>query len=104
LSQKEVAHKMGVTQASYAAWERDPVAFRPDQLALLASTLQVSIDQLVTGSEPPKKRGHGPVGKARRVFEELSQLPRHQQQDIITFVEAMLRARRARNQANSTTD
>jgi transcriptional regulator with XRE-family HTH domain len=88
LSQAEVADKLGINQASYGAWERDPVALRPDQVEQLAKILNVSIEQLY-GIAPPKSRG-GPAGKARRVFEAVSQLPRTQQQKILEVVEALV--------------
>jgi transcriptional regulator with XRE-family HTH domain len=88
LSQAEVADKLGINQASYGAWERDPVALRPDQVEQLAKILSVSIEQLY-GISPPKPRG-GPAGKAHRVFEAVSQLPRTQQQKILEVVEALI--------------
>ena len=39
------------------------------------------------------QRKGGPVGKARRVFEEVSKLPRHQQQRILGIVEDLIAAR-----------
>ena len=70
-------------------WERQPVALRPAQLVALATTLGVSTDYLL-GIDPTKKRGSGPTGKARRVFEAVSKLPRHQQQKIIDVVETFV--------------
>jgi len=87
-SQAQLAGKFGISQPSYAAWERDPVAIRPDQVELLAKILNVSVEYLF-GRPTAKPRG-GPVGKARRVFEQLNQLPRHQQQHIIRVVEAFV--------------
>jgi transcriptional regulator with XRE-family HTH domain len=94
LSQAQVAEQLGITQPSYAPWERDPVALRPDQLAQLASILQVSIDELVSGAEQQRRTNGGPIGKARRVFEEVNKLPRHQQQRIVGVVEDMIAAQR----------
>ena len=88
LSQAEVAAKLGINQASYGAWEREPVALRPEQVEQLAKILNVSIEQLY-GVSPPKSRG-GPVGKVRRVFEAVSGLPRTQQAKIIEVVEALV--------------
>lgn len=93
LSQAQVADKLGITQPSYALWERDAVALRPEQLSGLAGILQVSVDELVKGAEQRRGNG-GPVGKARRVFEEVSKLPRHQQQRIVGVVEDMIAAQR----------
>lgn len=91
LSQTQVAEKLGVTQPSYADWERRTVALRPDYLPKLAATLGVSVDQLLGVDERPK-RGTGPIGKARQVFERVSQLPRATQQRILANVEDALTA------------
>ena len=88
LSQTQVAEKMGVTQKAYAVWERHTVALRPDQIERLAKILNIPIEELF-GVSAPKTRG-GPIGKARRVFEAVSKLPRHQQQRIVGVVEALV--------------
>ncbi len=88
LSQQQVAGKVGMSQAAYAYWERNPVALRPEQLQKLADALGISVEELV-GTHGTKKRG-GPVGKMRRVFEAASKLPRGQQAKIVEVVEAMV--------------
>lgn len=90
LSQTEVAAKLGITQAGYAAWERDPVALRPDQIEKLTEILNVSVDELFGKEDKNGRRGGGPVGKARRLFEAVSKLPRSQQQHVLTVVEAFV--------------
>ena len=87
LSQAQVAEKMGVTQTAYAVWERHPVALRPDQIEKLAAVLNVTVEYLF-GREETSQRGKGPVGKARRLFESVSKLPRHQQKQVLTVLEA----------------
>jgi transcriptional regulator with XRE-family HTH domain len=89
LSQQQLADKLGMSQAAYAWWERKPVALRPDQLQSLALALNLSVEELV-GNTESKKRGAGPVGKMKKVFEAASQLPRNQQQQITAVVEAFL--------------
>jgi transcriptional regulator with XRE-family HTH domain len=89
LTQEQLAKKLGTTQRVITYWEREQVALRADQLAALADALGVSGDFLI-GREEPKRRGNGPVGRARRAFETLSRLPRHQQQRIIDVVEALV--------------
>jgi len=89
LTQQQLADRLGTTQRVITYWEREPVALRADQLAALADALAVSADFLI-GREESKKRGNGPVGRARRVLETVSRLPRHQQQRIIDVVEALV--------------
>ena len=86
-----------VTQPSYADWERSTVALRPEHLSQLATILKVSVAYLLGhveaaqhGDKAPPQRGAGPEGKARRVFAEVSRLPRSQQQYIVRVVEDLL--------------
>ena len=74
LSQQQLADRLGLTQRAYAHLERNPVALRPDQLLGLAEALDVSVEDLV-GSTGTKKRGSGPTGKMKQLFEAASQLP-----------------------------
>ena len=53
--------------------------------------LDVTVEHLL-GVEERTKRGAGPVGKARAVFERVSQLPRATQQRILANVEDALTA------------
>ena len=94
LSQAQVADKLGITQAAYAFWERRPVALRADQVKQVAAILGVSTEQFFTSAT--KKRGNGPVGRARAVFERVSVLPRERRQKILGAVEDMLVAHEAR--------
>jgi len=73
LSQAQVAEKLGISQRAYAFWEREPVALRVEQLTVLANILNAPVEALI--GQQPKQRGGGPVGKARRVFETVSNSP-----------------------------
>jgi len=90
LSQQQVADKLGMTQTAYAWWERNPVALRPEQLQKLSAALNVSVEELM-GTAASKRRGNGPAGKLRQVFEKASQLPRHQQNKVAEFVGAFVK-------------
>jgi len=93
LSQVQIAERLGITQSTYAGWERRTTALKPEFISKLAAALNVSVDFLL-GHENGGQRKGGPVGKARRVFEEVSKLPRHQQQRILGIVEDLLAAQR----------
>jgi transcriptional regulator with XRE-family HTH domain len=87
LTQQEVAERVGVDQRVIAYWERRPVALRPDQLSALADALNVTTDYLL--GRPAKDRAPtGPPGKLRVAFEKAHKLPRHEQNQIVKFVEA----------------
>ncbi len=89
LSQTQLAKLLGVTQPSYADWERKAMALRPEHLAKLSEILEVPVSVLVGIEEEAKKNG-GPVGRARRVFEVVSELPRSQQTKILDTVETLI--------------
>ncbi len=91
LSQNDLALKLGLSRSVIAQWERSAVALKAEQLLALSDLLSVSVDTLVGRSEE-KKRVSGPVGKARQVFERVSQLPRATQQRILANVEDALTA------------
>lgn len=86
LSQAEVAEKLGITQQSFAGWERRETALKPELLARLADVLDVTVEHLL-GAEAAPKRGNGPAGKLRRAFERASKLPRDQQKHVLRVVE-----------------
>jgi transcriptional regulator with XRE-family HTH domain len=91
LSQAQVAEKLGITQPSYAGWERRQTAIKPEHLVQLTAILNVTVDYLL-GKENGRKHSGGPAGKARQVFERVSQLPRATQQRILANVEDALTA------------
>lgn len=86
LSQSQVAEKLGITQPSYAAWERRETSLKPDHLTTLAALLDVPVDSLL-GNATARQRSGGPIGKVRRLFESVSQLPRSQQEKVIAILE-----------------
>jgi transcriptional regulator with XRE-family HTH domain len=87
LTQQQLAEKLGTSQRAVAHWERDPVALRPDQIAALADILNVTTDYLV-GRPVKQPAAKGPPGKLRLAFERAHKLPRHEQNQIVKFVEA----------------
>jgi transcriptional regulator with XRE-family HTH domain len=89
LSQEQLGAQLGLSQRVYAYWERHPVALRPEQLLSLAEALNVSVDDLV-GTNGSKKRGTGPTGKMKQLFEAASRLPRSQQQKITALLEPFI--------------
>jgi len=77
-----------------AYWERESVSLKIEQLVALADALATSVDYLL-GREAAGSGG-GPKGKARGLFEEVSDLPKYQQQRVLSTVEDMLTARKAK--------
>jgi len=87
LSQREVAEVLGISQPSYAKWERREVAVTASQLQLLAETFGCEAADFFTDDEPSRKPG--PLGRAKKVFEEVSRLPRHRQREILDITERL---------------
>ena len=94
LSQVQLAEQLGITQSAYAAWEREHISLKPAQIKKLCAILNVRVEELF--EDRPAKRSGGPTGKARRLFEQVSELPRRQQQRILGTVEDMLIAQEAK--------
>jgi len=95
LSQEQLAAKLGIAQRTYSQWERRPIALRHEQLVSLADALDISAAQLM-GDTIPKKRGNGPAGKLKQIFERASRLPRDQQKHVVRLVEDTLTAYQVR--------
>lgn len=89
MTQQELADALEVSQRVITYWERKPVALKPEQLSSLADALNVTADFLL-GRDIPKKRGSGPKGKAKHVFEKVSELPRTQQEKIFDLLEPFI--------------
>ena len=66
-----------------------PLCSPVEQIQKLAEVLQVTPDYLFAGKGNGSRKG-GPTGKARRIFEEVSRLPRSQQQHILAVVETFV--------------
>jgi transcriptional regulator with XRE-family HTH domain len=93
LTQQELADKVNATQRVVAYWEREAVSLRADQIDALASALNVTADALLGRNKTT--RNSGPVGKARRMFEEVSKLPRDRRRHVLRVVEDLLKANRS---------
>ena len=86
LTQQQVADELGITQPSYALWERHAVALKPEQIAKLARIVGVRVEDLLNPAPTQSRRG-GPAGKMRQLFEAASKLPRSQQEKITAILE-----------------
>jgi transcriptional regulator with XRE-family HTH domain len=96
LTQVELAKRLNVTQQVVAAWERRNVALRAEQIKTLAEALGTTADYLI-GIAANWKGSKGPSGKVRQIFEQVSKLPRRQQQKVVEFVEAFVQHKAAAN-------
>lgn len=102
LSQHELADLVGISQSTVAFWEQSPKPPRSDILPKLAEILGVSVEDIIHTSLATKltAKRRGPIGKVREVFEEVSKLPRRQQEKVVEFVSAFVKQYEERRQSH----
>lgn len=89
LSQNELADLINESQKTIAYWETADAPPRAEALPRLAKALGVTVEDILHVDGAPARRP-GPTGKAQRVLEEVSRLPRQQRDQIINVVSALL--------------
>jgi transcriptional regulator with XRE-family HTH domain len=96
LSVRELAKQIGESHTNVSYWERSGQIPRSDVLAPMAKALGVTVHDLL--GEPKPGRAVTPGGKLGQVFDQVSKLPRRQQDKIIEVVRALV-AQRANGNA-----
>jgi transcriptional regulator with XRE-family HTH domain len=94
LTQLELGVRVGQTQRVVAYWERESIGLKAEQMTALADGLGVSVDALL-GRAPKQAPRGGPAGRAKRVFEQLTSLPRERQRRVLDVLETVLAGERA---------
>lgn len=93
ITQREFAALLGTTREMVDYYERRAINPALEVVRGCAKALNVPVIELL-GSEDNnngrKKRGTGPTGKMRRLFEAASQLPRSQQEKITALLEPFI--------------
>jgi transcriptional regulator with XRE-family HTH domain len=90
LSQKEVAAKLGITQQSYAAWERRPLAIRPAHLVMLAKLFNTTVNDLLAGTTTNR------TNPVKSILQQIQRLPVVQQKKMLAHLQALLEPRKKR--------
>ena len=88
LSQKELAKLVNVPIANIGFWERTNTPPSSKVLPRLASVLNTSVEEILTGKKFVRR--NAPAGRVRETFDELSKLPRRQQHKILEVVDALI--------------
>ena len=88
LSVRELARQIDESHTNVSYWERSGQIPRSDKLASIAKALGVTVEDLL--GEPRPRRAAAPSGRAGRVFEAVSRLPRRKQEKIVEVVEALV--------------
>jgi transcriptional regulator with XRE-family HTH domain len=90
ITQVQLADALGVSQQTVNAYEagtrRVPVSMLPD----LATTLAVSVEELIGVSSPSGKRG--PTPKLLQQVERIQRLPKAQQRFVMQMIDTALQA------------
>ena len=90
-SQAQLGEKLGFSQRAIASWEmRETTSLRPDQITRLAEVLNVSVEFLITGKEQTRTGRPGPKSKLIEAFEEAAKLPRKDQKQVVSVVNALI--------------
>jgi len=92
LSQRELAERLDVPRETVDYYERRALNPTLDVIQKVAEALEVSAAELVGDDAPARSvsRKVGPTGKVRKVFEDVSRLPRRQQEHIVRWVSAFV--------------
>ncbi len=95
LTQAELGERLDMSQRGIANWEIRPNSSpSAEQLAALAEILDVSVEELVLGSAEHIRKKPGPKGKLNKVFQEVSTLPRTQQNDIVDILQVLVSSKK----------
>jgi transcriptional regulator with XRE-family HTH domain len=93
ITQAQMAEKLGLSQPVVSDYERGASRLHGELILKVAEILNVSADELL-GRETNKPKAR-PPGKVQQVFEEVSNLPRRQQDKVVEFVSAFVRQQQA---------
>ncbi len=93
ITQVQLSDALGVSQQTVNAYEagtrRVPVSMLPD----LATTLAVSVEELIGVSSPSAKRG--PAPKLLQQIERIQRLPKAQQRFVMQMIDTVLQQQQA---------
>lgn len=92
LTQMQLAERMNTTQKMIDYYERRSPNPTLDVMQKIATALEISVTELL-GEQATRIRAAkkaGPTSKVQKVFEDVSRLPRRQQEKIVEFVSAFV--------------
>lgn len=88
LSQMQMAEKLGISQPVVSDYERGASRLHGELILKVAEILNVTADELLGKESLPKQPRA--TGKVQKLFEEVSALPRRQQDKVVEFVSAFV--------------
>jgi transcriptional regulator with XRE-family HTH domain len=93
LTQKQLAEKLNVPLSNITFWERSDKPPRAEMLPKMAHAFGVTVDALLK-LQPVKPKKTVAKGRLQEVFEQVSNLPRRQQQKVVEMAEGFLSLQR----------
>lgn len=102
LSQPELAEIIGIPQRTVSFYERDAQDIPAGLVPILAKALDVSVEEVLGMNETATKK-RGPKSQLERQLEVVAELPRHQQQQILNVVQALITQRRTQRSPSTST-
>lgn len=91
-----MAERLGISQPVVSDYERGAIRLHGELILKVAEILNVTADELL-GRETRKPKAR-PSGKVQQIFEEVSNLPRRQQDKVVEFVSAFVPQQRTEKQ------
>jgi len=95
LTLRGLADELGISHTAIMKWEKAGKVHKTEFLIPLSQILGVSIEELL-GQPNPRKSATPAGGKLGQMFREVSELPRSQQNRIMSFIDDMLTAQKAK--------
>lgn len=87
-----MAERLGISQPVVSDYERGAIRLHGELILKVAEIMNVTADELL-GCETKKPKAR-PSGKVQQIFEDVSNLPRRQQDKVVEFVSAFVRQQR----------
>ena len=104
ISQTQLAELIGVSQQVVTRWERKHANIQSQYLVKLATTLQISTDELLGLKEPaaaPKQPGNTVEKRLQKKIQEISELGPSERRQIMQHLDMVLENHRLRHQKAS---
>jgi transcriptional regulator with XRE-family HTH domain len=90
ITQAQLAETLAVSQQTVNAYESGQRRVPVSMLPLLARTLAVSVEDLISQAPNAAARKRGPAPKLMQHLERISALPKPRQRAVMDVIEAML--------------
>lgn len=97
MTQADLANALGISQQMVDYYERRAKNPTAAFIQKAARALEVSVEDLLPSSKPPKKRKPGPDSEIEKRLRAIKQLPRERQKLVLQFLDSFLRDSKSQN-------